>query len=100
MQAIKEGEMNEPKTAGVDWSKELECALDHARTERIDQVRKWGIQDHSPEKWHLILSEEVGELAQEMLNAPLGTSDKIRREAIQVAAVALAIFQANKTGTA
>lgn len=31
--------------------------------ERTYQVQKWGVQNHEPEKWHLISDEEHGEIA-------------------------------------
>ena len=36
--------------------------------ERIFQENKWGTRHHDPEVWMMILAEEVGELAQEVLN--------------------------------
>lgn len=35
--------------------------------ERERQERKWGEQSLSPERWHTILSEEVGEVARSIL---------------------------------
>lgn len=60
-------------------------ALINAERERQD--RKWGEQaDHSPEKWLAILTEEVGETAEAILehNRP-----NMIEELIQVAAVAV-----------
>jgi len=31
--------------------------------EQTYQVQKWGVQNHEPEKWHLISDEEHGEIA-------------------------------------
>ena len=52
--------------------------------ERRLQDTKWGYQSHPPEKWHLILSEEVGEVAEAILQ---GDITKMQTELIQVAAV-------------
>ena len=41
------------------------CVNAEARLTR--QVRKWGIQDHTPGDWWLIVSEEFGELAKAAL---------------------------------
>jgi len=51
------------------------------------QLKKWGLQNHHPHKWLVILMEEVGESAEASLGH-LDWSD-YRKELIQVAAVAL-----------
>ncbi|WP_154663092.1 MazG-like family protein [Bacillus massiliigorillae] len=65
--------------------------------ERINQVCKWGKQNHSLEKWFVILSEEVGEVAQAIQSDDdwRKESDKsnIYEELIQVAAVAVSIAE-------
>lgn len=63
--------------------------------ERIAQEKTWGRQDHSPEKWLLILSEELGEWSQAVLDAENKGAPKqhIRDELVQVAAVALAMVE-------
>lgn len=58
--------------------------------ERFKQDEKWGVQDHSPDKWHTILMEELGEACEAELE---GDSDKWRAEMIQVAAVAVAAIE-------
>lgn len=71
--------------------------------ERKKQDEKWGEQNHSPEIWSLILTEEVGEAAQAMLEAHFNAQvsqrkrgdsrwDDARSELIQVAAVAVAMI--------
>jgi len=55
--------------------------------ERKYQSEKWGEQNHSKEKWYLILAEEVGELA----NAILESGD-VQKELIQVAAVCKTMY--------
>lgn len=71
--------------------------------ERRAQDRRWGVQDYSPEWWLAILTEEVGELAQAVLethfhNGPayahLRGLPRIREEAVQCAAVAMAMIEA------
>ena len=61
--------------------------LHDVRRERGEQITKWGNQSHIHFKWMAILSEEVGEAAQEILH---GHRSRLRRELIQVAAVAVA----------
>lgn len=63
--------------------------------ERGRQDDKWGEQNHDPFLWMAILAEEVGELAQAVLQAKFGgkTLADARKEAIQVAAVAVAIIE-------
>lgn len=41
--------------------------LNQVEAERIKQEYKWGPQHHSPEKWFTILGEEVGEVANAIL---------------------------------
>ncbi len=43
--------------------------LNRIRAERIAQDDKWGPQTHHPAVWLAILVEEVGELADEIINA-------------------------------
>jgi len=63
--------------------------------ERKRQLAKWGRQHHhSRETYLAILMEEVGELAKAVLEYPLEVShQKWQEEAIQVAAVAMAMIQ-------
>ena len=67
--------------------------------ERYRQDKKWGVQNHSAEWWLAILMEEVGELAQAILEThfdngtDLGGIDNIRKEAVQCAAVAIAMLE-------
>jgi len=56
--------------------------------ERIRQDEKWGDVDHRGEYWLAILSEEVGEVAREVLEGR--ESVCLYDELIQVAAVAVA----------
>lgn len=87
------------------WEDSAERQRLKAKIERLAQLRKWGPQKHSLSIWLTILAEEVGELAQEVLNHELhdkgfGVPESLSKEAIQVAAVALAIAQYAETGEA
>lgn len=77
-------------------------ALVEVLAERKRQNEKWGVQNHPMPVWLAILSEEVGEMAQEILNvqypppSPLSRlvdQDNLHKEAVQVAAVALQIVE-------
>jgi NTP pyrophosphatase (non-canonical NTP hydrolase) len=58
--------------------------------ERDRQDEKWGAQDHSDEKWLVILMEEVGEIAKAMLEKD---EDEMIFEMIHSAAVISAWFE-------
>lgn len=70
-------------------------ALCDVLTEMVHQNEKWGEQNHDPFVYQNILMEEVGEMSQAALKTKFenGDKDKIREEAVQVAAVALAIVE-------
>lgn len=72
------------------WDKCVNETLSQIGNERVKQTLKWGMQDHSLEKWTVILTEEVGELAKAVLEQDL---DGVKKEAVQIAAVAAAIVQ-------
>ncbi|WP_340074498.1 hypothetical protein [Leptobacterium sp. I13] len=66
--------------------------------ERLSQDTKWGEQNHRPMEWLSILGEEVGEVNKACLetyfNYPEnGGYTEMRKEVIQVAAVAVAIVE-------
>lgn len=63
--------------------------------ESARQVKKWGVQTHTPAEWFLILGEEFGELGQDVCRAHFDgeTRQNLRREAIQVATLALKIAE-------
>ena len=63
--------------------------------ERDFQDAKWGEQNHDPFLYLTVLTEEVGELAKSALQARFGGPEgtKMRDEAIQVSAVAMAIVE-------
>ena len=59
--------------------------------EREAQDRQWGIQDHAPEHWLVILGEEFGEACEALLEGDLAA---FRHELVQVAAVSVAVIEA------
>lgn len=83
-------------------SKETSRALELIQAERIRQLEKWGDQSSThPFEWMSILGEEYGELC-EAVNETFfrngahpnrGGYDKIIKEAVQVAAVAVALIE-------
>lgn len=62
--------------------------------ERLNQISKWGKQEHSLADWYLILAEEVGEVAKAILEGDKG----LYKELVQVAAVAVQVCEALKEG--
>lgn len=73
----------------------LTPALQDILAERQRQDNKWGEQNHDPFTYLTILTEEVGELAQCALHLRYGGGKAagLREEAVQVAAVAMAIVE-------
>lgn len=80
---------------------ELGPALSDVVSERAAQDLKWGEQSHDHPTWLAILTEEVGEASEEVLNLrfpdaskrpgePYETLAALRDELVQVAAVAVA----------
>jgi len=63
--------------------------------ERRRQEAKWGEQNHDPFTYLTVLGEEYGELCQAALHSKFGgkAAEGLRYEAVQVAAVALAIVE-------
>lgn len=80
----------------------MQYAVNSAIAERERQDAKWGPQDHPLPVWLAILMEEVGELSECVLHAQFGghAAPNLRKEAVQVAAVALALVQAIDEGRA
>lgn len=64
--------------------------LEQVAIERERQDAKWGEQNHPLDTWLTVLAEEVGELAQAILK---GQTAEARKEAVQCAAVAVAIVE-------
>jgi NTP pyrophosphatase (non-canonical NTP hydrolase) len=78
-------------------SNEMTDALDDVLARRKKQDAKWGEQNHNPYIYLAILIEEVGELGQAILQTQFG-GDKggwlnVRNEAVDVAAVGLALIE-------
>ena len=71
------------------------AAVTDVLAERVKQDRKWGEQNHDPFTYLTVLMEEVGELSQAALHARFGgpAADSLRKEAVQTAAVAMAIVE-------
>jgi NTP pyrophosphatase (non-canonical NTP hydrolase) len=76
---------------------ELIFAYDDVMRERAKQDAKWGEQNHDPFIYLAILLEEVGEYSQACLQTQFGGKHgglgQMREEAVQVAAVAMAIVE-------
>jgi NTP pyrophosphatase (non-canonical NTP hydrolase) len=93
------------KKEKAEWTRHLDGIIEEVRAERHSQLAKWGKQAHTLADWHLILSEEVGEVAKATLEGgltpPLEPGHKLLcGELIQVAAVALATVQTIRNGPA
>jgi len=67
------------------------AALRDIAIERTKQETKWGQQDHSPERWMVVLGEEYGESCEAVLKMDW---NNYRHELVQVAAVAIAAIEA------
>ena len=81
---------------------ETKTVLMEVGLERCKQDRKWGVQDHSPADWLMILGEEFGEASKAALEARFGHNDggrNYRKELIQVAAVAVAMIESLDRGS-
>lgn len=75
--------------------------IEEVVAERTYQDKKWGEQNHDPQDYFAILSEEVGEVAKEVVewrfnheSLRKGRLAFLRKELIQVAAVAVAMIEA------
>ncbi|KKL69751.1 hypothetical protein LCGC14_2111780 [marine sediment metagenome] len=70
--------------------------------ERVEQDDKWGVQNHTPYKWMTILTEELGELAQTILDLTKEADGSNRltmvteSELIHVASVCKAMWESGK----
>jgi len=78
----------------------LETIFEEIKKERQNQDIKWGEQNHKPVEWMAILTEEVGEVSKEALEAHFKKCywdaenlKNYREELIQVAAVAVAMVE-------
>ncbi len=70
-------------------------ALVEVEVERARQDGLWGVQNHCPADWLMILGEEVGEANKAALEWKLGGRNlgNYRKELIHVAAVAVAAVE-------
>ena len=65
-------------------------------SERVRQNTKWGVQRHQYGDWIAILGEEFGEASQAAVEYIFGrhaSTDDLRKELVQVAAVAVQIIE-------
>ena len=87
--------MNTLETAMSDVSPHCQSAIIETLRERLSQNEQWGEQNHELEIWLAILGEEFGELCQAFIDYKYadGSENNIKDEAIQCAAVALAIVE-------
>jgi len=69
--------------------------LSELKQERDRQDARFGQQDHTPERWCVILGEEFGEVCRAVYDNTLDPAH-LRSELIQVAAVALAWLEATE----
>ncbi len=66
--------------------------LDFIRIEDSCQLMKWGNQTFTPDRWMLILTEEIGELSKAVLEARYGGDlADVHCEAVQCATLCLKI---------
>lgn len=72
--------------------------LNEVLLERMAQDKKWGERNHDPMTWIVILTEEVGEAAKEVLCCYPNSLAQYRKEMIQVAAVACAAIESLDRG--
>jgi len=75
------------------WDEETYHAVEDVVHERLRQERLWGEQNYSNYKWSAVLGEEFGEACKAALEVDEFDPEsrgELRRELIQVAAVAVA----------
>jgi NTP pyrophosphatase (non-canonical NTP hydrolase) len=89
------GAVIEELTREKPTSKYPNRALTDVLAERRRQDAKWGQRDHDPFIFLAILAEEMGEFSEAALHVLFGGSKAagMREEAVQVAAVALAVVE-------
>jgi NTP pyrophosphatase (non-canonical NTP hydrolase) len=80
-----------------EFEPEITRALESVLVERMKQDDHWGEQNHNPYIYLAILLEELGELAQSVLQTQFGGHaggwHNVRKEAVHTAAVALALLE-------
>lgn len=88
--AIKEIEMLRLQLLSGLEAEDRSLALSNVLLERQLQDNRWGVANHKPDKWIVILQEEIGEACKALLE---GQPENYRDEMIQAAAVALAAVE-------
>jgi NTP pyrophosphatase (non-canonical NTP hydrolase) len=80
-----------PDTIRWDGMPEI-CAM--VKEEHSRQFKKWGVQKRTLFEWLAYLTEEVGELAEAISENEYrdGSTEEIKKEAVQVAALAFKII--------
>lgn len=78
-------------------------AVEDVLDERKFQDEEWGTQNHHPAYWLAILGKQVGQFGTAVLNREWwldrdGATRKMREEAVQIAAVAVAIIECIDSG--
>jgi NTP pyrophosphatase (non-canonical NTP hydrolase) len=68
----------------------VEDILQKVREERKWQNKKWGEQNHTPEKWLSILGEEFGEVCRAVYEKDI---INYKEELVQLAAVAVQMLE-------
>ena len=63
--------------------------------ENIRQIKKWGVQDHSPAEWLMYATEEIGETAKAIGEYEYrgGLAEGVVKESIQTATLMLKIAE-------
>ncbi len=69
---------------------ERELIFSDIQDERLNQLKKWGDQRHSTDRWVVIMLEELGEAARASLE---GRLDNWREELVQIAASTVAALE-------
>lgn len=81
----------------MQFTQTMKDVSNDVMAERFSQNKKWGLQRHPHGEWLMILTEEVGEVAQAMQSekgwGKDSDSSNLYEELIHVAAVAQAIAE-------
>lgn len=79
------------------WYQNVRRVLAEVEQERVRQHNKFGTQNHSIERWFLVLGEEYGEANTDALEAGLANDPRrlhrCRKELLEVAAVAVVMVE-------
>lgn len=73
-----------------------EVVLEDVRLERVRQNKKWGEQNHTADRFYVILGEEFGEVGEAILDMDRpsdATRQQYRTELLHVAAVAVQMVE-------